>query len=74
MVGKTVASAAGASVSVMMMFWVCVDVFPLPSSYVHVITVVPNAETILSLAVVPVIVPVQASVAVGIASFRLKCR
>ena len=56
-------SATGAVISSITTLCVCVDVFPLPSSYVHVIV----AELVIGkLALcVPMIVPAQLSAAVG---------
>ena len=62
---KGVASATGAVMSFIITFWVCVLVFPFPSSYVQVTTVVPWVVTGNEVIVVPVIVPSQLSVAVG---------
>src|SRR6056297_1933935 len=57
--------ATGAVTSSIITFWVWVDVFPFPSSYVQVTTVVPCAMMGSSASCVPVICPVQLSVAVG---------
>src|SRR6056297_1885268 len=57
--------ATGAVSSERITFWVLVDVFPFPSSYVQVTTVVPCAMIGSSASCVPVIWPAQLSVAVG---------
>ena len=56
----------GAVISSTTMLCVCVDVFPLPSSKVHVMVVVPWVVLINASVVVPRIDPPQLSVAVGI--------
>ena len=64
--GKAVTSGTGAIPSLMMTFCNCVVAFPLPSVYVHVITVL--AIILVKIVdVVAVIVPEQLSVAVGMA-------
>jgi len=63
MFDNVVTSATGAVLSLMTTFCCCVEIFPLPSSYDHVIVVL---EVIGSVALcVPVIEPAQLSVAVG---------
>jgi len=62
-VGRLVTSAVGATLSLITTAWVCEEVLPFPSSYVHVtvVLVVIGKEALC----VPVIVPAQLSVAVG---------
>ena len=60
-----VTSAKGATLSVMTMFCICVDVFPAASAYVQVTAVVPLAVIGNVTLCVPIIAPEQLSVAVG---------
>ena len=63
--GKLPAFGTGAVVSCTTMFCVWVDTLPLPSSKCQVTTKVPCVECVSGSVVVPVIAPLQLSVAVG---------